>query len=254
MVPVLGTKARPMKSRGAVPRTARLAASAGPSSIRSAMRWQISDQSTEAKTYVHTFGTMEVNVGLLGASSHLSLMAGRRKARGMSMLGEQVDASQKVDADELYRLGTVREVAPSDKLMDVTSEPYRTASQEPDRVATGQGVDEPRRVPVAEGGISHGAGLHQSPSGLRRQRTSARPTSRAAAPMVVALRMITMRIHVDSKRCVGHAQCAVNGPDVFALDDFGYVQAPTGEIAPELVDQAKRGAEACPERAITLNS
>jgi enoyl-CoA hydratase len=59
-----------------------------------------------------TFGTLEINVGLLGASSQLSLMVGRHKAREMFFLGE------KVSAHELYRLGAVREVVSADKLME----------------------------------------------------------------------------------------------------------------------------------------
>jgi enoyl-CoA hydratase len=63
-----------------------------------------------------TFGTLEINVGLLGASSHLSLMVGRHKAREMFMLGETVDA------DQLHRLGAIREVVASNKLMDTANE------------------------------------------------------------------------------------------------------------------------------------
>jgi len=57
-----------------------------------------------------TFGTLEINVGLLGASSHLSLMVGRHKAREMFFLGEKVTAA------EMYRLGAVREVVPKEQL------------------------------------------------------------------------------------------------------------------------------------------
>ena len=57
------------------------------------------------------FGTTEINVGLLGASSHLSLLVGRHKAREMFFTGEQVPAA------ELYRLGAVRAVVPPQDLM-----------------------------------------------------------------------------------------------------------------------------------------
>jgi enoyl-CoA hydratase len=53
-----------------------------------------------------TFGTTEINVGLLGASSHLSMLVGRHKAREMFFTGEQVPAA------ELHRLGAVRQVVP----------------------------------------------------------------------------------------------------------------------------------------------
>jgi len=57
------------------------------------------------------FGALEINVGLLGASSQLSLMVGRHKAREMFFLGEKVPAA------ELYRLGAIRSVVPADELM-----------------------------------------------------------------------------------------------------------------------------------------
>ena len=44
-----------------------------------------------------TFGTTEINVGLLGASAHLSRLVGRHKAREMFFTGETVTA------DELHR-------------------------------------------------------------------------------------------------------------------------------------------------------
>jgi enoyl-CoA hydratase len=59
-----------------------------------------------------TFGTTEINVGLLGASSHLSLLVGRYKAREMFFTGEQVRAA------EIYRFGSLRAVVPREQLMD----------------------------------------------------------------------------------------------------------------------------------------
>ena len=63
-----------------------------------------------------TFSTPEINVGLLGASAHLSLMVGRHKAREMFFLGEKITAA------ELHRLGAVRSVLPSDQLMGAAAE------------------------------------------------------------------------------------------------------------------------------------
>jgi enoyl-CoA hydratase len=62
------------------------------------------------------FGTTEINVGLLGASAHLSLLVGRHKAREMFFLGELVSAA------ELHRLGTVRAVVPRHELVAAASE------------------------------------------------------------------------------------------------------------------------------------
>jgi enoyl-CoA hydratase len=58
-----------------------------------------------------TFGTTEINVGLLGASSHVSLLVGRHKAREMFFTGELVPAA------DLHRIGAVRSVVPSEELM-----------------------------------------------------------------------------------------------------------------------------------------
>ncbi|MBA2283045.1 MAG: enoyl-CoA hydratase-related protein [Actinomycetota bacterium] len=59
-----------------------------------------------------TFGTTEINVGLLGASAHLSLLVGRHKARELFFTGEVVPAA------ELHRLGAVRAVVPGERLAE----------------------------------------------------------------------------------------------------------------------------------------
>jgi len=58
-----------------------------------------------------SFGAPEVNVGLLGASAHVSMLVGRYKAREMYFTGEQVTAA------ELHRLGAVRAVVPRAELL-----------------------------------------------------------------------------------------------------------------------------------------
>jgi enoyl-CoA hydratase len=70
-----------------------------------------------------TFGTTEINVGLLGASSHLSMLVGRYKAREMFFTGEVVDAS------ELYRLGAVRAVVSRKQLMATATDLATTLAQ-----------------------------------------------------------------------------------------------------------------------------
>ncbi|WP_028935824.1 enoyl-CoA hydratase-related protein [Pseudonocardia spinosispora] len=63
-----------------------------------------------------TFGALEINVGLLGASAQLSLLVGRHKAREMYFLGEKVSAA------ELHRLGAVRAVVPAELLTATAGE------------------------------------------------------------------------------------------------------------------------------------
>lgn len=58
-----------------------------------------------------TFATTEINVGLLGASSHLALMLPRHKVRELFLTGEAITAQ------ELHGLGVVRAVVPVADLM-----------------------------------------------------------------------------------------------------------------------------------------
>jgi len=57
------------------------------------------------------FGTTEINVGLLGASAHLQLLVGRHRARELYMTGELATA------EELHRLGAIREIVERDRLL-----------------------------------------------------------------------------------------------------------------------------------------
>lgn len=70
-----------------------------------------------------TFGTTEINVGLLGASAHLSLLVGRHIAREMYFTGEVVPAT------ELHRVGAVRGVLPPDELLPAALDLAGTIAQ-----------------------------------------------------------------------------------------------------------------------------
>ncbi|GAB2810100.1 ferredoxin [Streptomyces chlorus] len=61
-----------------------------------------------------------------------------------------------------------------------------------------------------------------------------------------------MRVEVDQGLCSGHAQCAVAAPDLFQLDEDGYVLPYDGEVPEEREPQARVGARACPERALKI--
>jgi enoyl-CoA hydratase len=67
-----------------------------------------------------TFGTTEINVGLLGASAHLSMLVGRHKARELFFTGETISA------EELYRLGALRAVVARADLLDTATALART--------------------------------------------------------------------------------------------------------------------------------
>jgi ferredoxin len=62
-----------------------------------------------------------------------------------------------------------------------------------------------------------------------------------------------MRARVDRERCVGHGRCYALAPEVYAEDERGHCVAPTGALARGLEASARRGAESCPERAISLD-
>ncbi|MGH9060402.1 MAG: enoyl-CoA hydratase-related protein [Acidimicrobiales bacterium] len=59
-----------------------------------------------------TFAAPEINVGLLGASAHVSTLVGRHKAREMFFTGEPVSAA------ELHRLGAIRAVVARSALLE----------------------------------------------------------------------------------------------------------------------------------------
>lgn len=61
-----------------------------------------------------------------------------------------------------------------------------------------------------------------------------------------------MRVKVDPQLCVGHGRCYALAPDVFAPDDYGHAEVIAAEFDGALAEQARIGAENCPERAITI--
>ncbi|MFE9096774.1 ferredoxin [Streptomyces sp. NPDC007264] len=62
-----------------------------------------------------------------------------------------------------------------------------------------------------------------------------------------------MKITVDRNKCSGHARCNAVAPELFELDDAGYVTLEESEVPPHLEAQARRGVMACPERAVSLS-
>jgi ferredoxin len=61
-----------------------------------------------------------------------------------------------------------------------------------------------------------------------------------------------MRIKVDTSICSGHARCVAVAPNVYELNSDGYNQMAETAVRPGFEDEARRGARACPERAITV--
>jgi ferredoxin len=61
-----------------------------------------------------------------------------------------------------------------------------------------------------------------------------------------------VKIQIDRSVCQGHAQCAATVPELYTLDDDGYSNVDQLEVPAGLEDQARRGAQTCPERAIQI--
>jgi ferredoxin len=63
-----------------------------------------------------------------------------------------------------------------------------------------------------------------------------------------------MKLEVNKALCSGHARCAATAREIYELDDNGFNALTVLEVPPELEEAAIRGADACPERAITITS
>ena len=61
-----------------------------------------------------------------------------------------------------------------------------------------------------------------------------------------------MKIKADRRLCSGHARCASVAPDIFTLDDDGYIGFDVKDVPPGQEALATRGLRACPERALSL--
>jgi ferredoxin len=61
-----------------------------------------------------------------------------------------------------------------------------------------------------------------------------------------------MKICIDKDRCVGNARCWAIAPDLYPLDDEGYISIEEFEVPEGQEELAKRGARACPERVIEI--
>jgi ferredoxin len=60
------------------------------------------------------------------------------------------------------------------------------------------------------------------------------------------------RVVIDRANCQGHARCWKLAPELYPLDDEGYIATDGFAVAPEDAEKARRAARACPERVITF--
>ena len=61
-----------------------------------------------------------------------------------------------------------------------------------------------------------------------------------------------MKIRINKAMCVGNARCAAVAPQLFPLDDEGYIAVEEIEVPAGMEELARRGAKACPERIIVI--
>lgn len=61
-----------------------------------------------------------------------------------------------------------------------------------------------------------------------------------------------MKIRINKAACVGHARCAAIAPELFVLNDDGYIAVTEIDVPPGQEALARRGARACPERIIVV--
>ena len=57
---------------------------------------------------------------------------------------------------------------------------------------------------------------------------------------------------MDMEVCTGHGRCYMEAPDLFDEDEAGYCVLKMETVPEELLAQAQRGVDVCPERAIEL--
>lgn len=61
-----------------------------------------------------------------------------------------------------------------------------------------------------------------------------------------------MKVRVDTEKCQGHNRCYLTCPEVYKIDGQGYAFVESKEVPKGIVEQARRGAEVCPEHAVIV--
>ena len=63
---------------------------------------------------------------------------------------------------------------------------------------------------------------------------------------------MSQRLRVNPIACEAHGMCAELLPEAISLDDWGYPILDQRPLPPELLDHARRAAQACPTFALLL--
>jgi ferredoxin len=64
--------------------------------------------------------------------------------------------------------------------------------------------------------------------------------------------IIYMKVIVKVERCCGHARCAAVAPEIFILNDSGYLETPVIEVPKGQEELALKGKRACPEACLSV--
>jgi len=65
---------------------------------------------------------------------------------------------------------------------------------------------------------------------------------------------MSLRLKVNPIACEAHGMCAEVLPEMIVLDDWGYPIIDERPITPELLDHARRAAQACPTFALLIGA
>lgn len=59
-----------------------------------------------------------------------------------------------------------------------------------------------------------------------------------------------MKVRIDKKQCVGNARCQAIAPQLYPLDEDGYIDTSGFDVGEGEEKAALNGAKSCPERII----
>jgi ferredoxin len=82
----------------------------------------------------------------------------------------------------------------------------------------------------------------------RRATTSGRRSGPSASENRVSV------LRLDPTACSGVGRCALSAPGLVTLDSWGYPRTPTAPLDAASVAPARRTAQACPRRALFVDS
>jgi ferredoxin len=77
--------------------------------------------------------------------------------------------------------------------------------------------------------------------------------TRGSSPRRPARGAVAGHLRVNPIMCEAHGLCAELLPELIRLDDWGYPIIDEPDVPEELIDLARRAAEACPTLALLLD-